>query len=43
MRGGGWTLYDPNNAEASTRQAIGRSESLEALGFRCARSEPAAR
>jgi formylglycine-generating enzyme required for sulfatase activity len=37
MRGGGWTNHLAMNLEVTTRNAIGRTEAVEALGFRCAR------
>jgi formylglycine-generating enzyme required for sulfatase activity len=37
IRGAGWANHFEMNVEVTTREAIGRYEALEALGFRCAR------
>jgi len=38
IRGGGWTNQYAMNMEVTTRNAVGRTEAVEALGFRCCRS-----
>ncbi|MFT3768767.1 MAG: SUMF1/EgtB/PvdO family nonheme iron enzyme [Minicystis sp.] len=37
IRGAAWSSHVMTNVEVTTREAIGRSEALESLGFRCAR------
>ena len=37
IRGAGWANHFETNVEVTTREAIGKDEALEALGFRCAR------
>jgi formylglycine-generating enzyme required for sulfatase activity len=37
IRGAGWANHFEMNVEVTTREAITRTEALEALGFRCAR------
>jgi formylglycine-generating enzyme required for sulfatase activity len=38
IRGAGFLTHFEMNVEATTREAIGKNEALEVLGFRCARS-----
>jgi formylglycine-generating enzyme required for sulfatase activity len=37
IRGAGWANHFEMNVEVTTREAIGKTEALEQLGFRCAR------
>ncbi len=37
IRGAGWSNHFAMNVEVTTREAIGKAEALEQLGFRCAR------
>jgi formylglycine-generating enzyme required for sulfatase activity len=37
IRGAGWNHHFAANVEVTTREAIGKTEALESLGFRCAR------
>ena len=37
LRGAGWANHFAANVEVTTREAIGKTEALETLGFRCAR------